>query len=81
MLRISVLCLLLAGCGGLTIPKEVLLPTPVSCIKEMPLKPLFITDVELQKLPDSDFILSLGEDRLRRKGYEKELEAVLVACK
>lgn len=79
----SLLVLFLVGCAST--PKIetriVEVPVAVSCIKQVPVKP----EYPLQgSNPDEDiFVLTkraLAEIELR-KGYEGELEAVLIACK
>lgn len=72
----------LSACSFIT-PKvqEVDIPVVVPCKVETPRKPLFIVD----SLPiGSDIfeqVKALLAERKQRQGYEKELEAVVEACK
>lgn len=77
--------LLLAGCASTFIPpvpSETSIPVGVPCltIDMIPVKPDFVSDAQLAAKPDGQFVLSLASDRLARRDYEKELEAVLFAC-
>lgn len=71
----------LTGCSLLP-PKvvEVKIPYPVSCIEAMPVKPDFISDANLIKMLDGNFVTALHIDRLKRISYIDDLEAVLSAC-
>ena len=73
--------LLLSGCSLLP-PKvqEVKIPIIVPCVKYSPVKPNLITDAELLKMIDGNFVTALHLDRLKRQSYEAELEAVLAGC-
>ncbi len=72
---------LLAGCAGQpTLPTEVRVPVPVPCITESPKSPVFITDADLLKLGDYDFVVTLAKDRKERQGYESLLEATIAGC-
>jgi hypothetical protein len=61
-------------------PVEIKIPIPVSCITQLPARPYFITDEELEKMKDGNFVTALNLDRLKRQSYELELEAILTAC-
>jgi PBP1b-binding outer membrane lipoprotein LpoB len=76
------LVLLLSGCALVSPPKvvQVKIPVMVSCIQSMPTKPSFITDVELIKMIEGNFVTALHIDRMKRQSYEAELEAILTAC-
>lgn len=73
--------LLISGCSLLP-PKvqEVKIPVIVPCVWFTPVKPNLISDAELVKLDDGNFVTALHLDRLQRRGYEAELEAVLAGC-
>lgn len=71
----------LAGCGQVVHkPTVVKVPVPVACISAAPERPAFIGDPELHRMADYEFVLALGEDRVRRRQYEAELEAVIAPC-
>jgi hypothetical protein len=76
--------LLLSSCTAMP-PKvtEVKIPVPIviKCKLEKVAKPELISDAELVKLPDGAYVWALHRDRLQRKGYEAELEAVINGCK
>lgn len=69
----------LAACGTAP-PAAVDVPIPVSCVSEAPRAPALVTDAELRAMNEYQLPLALWRDRLQRKGYERELEAVLIAC-
>lgn len=73
--------LLLSGCSFLP-PKvqEVSIPVIVACVKYTPVKPILISDADLMKLDDGNFVTALHLDRLQRQSYEAELEAVIAGC-
>lgn len=75
------LILLLTGCG-LAAPKVQTVNIPViqPCILFAPVKPSLISDAELLKMIDGNFVTALHIDRLKRQSYETELEAVIKAC-
>lgn len=73
--------LFLAGCATQQTVKEVKVPVPVSCIKEIPQKPVMVTDSQLMQMTHYEFVTALHADRLTRKDYEAMLEAVIQACK
>ena len=71
----------LAGCAGNpTLPEVVKIAVPVPCLSESPKSPAFITDADLAKLEDYEFVISLAKDRQERKSYEAILEAALAGC-
>lgn len=72
--------LLLAGCAIQQPVREVKIPVPVSCIKEIPAKPDFVTDMQLMSMTNYQFVTALHADRLLRRDYESMLEAVISAC-
>lgn len=77
------LCSIMTGCAGLPdVPTEVLIPVSTPCIaaQDMPAIPAFITDADLLKLPDGDFVIALGLDRQERIGYMALVDAILQAC-
>jgi hypothetical protein len=74
--------LLLTGCNATLppVPKEVLVPVPVPCIEKMPDAPIFLSDFDLAKLDDWNFVLELRRDQLELRGHVGVLNAVLQAC-
>jgi len=75
-------CALLAGCGSVPkLPEKVLVPVSVPCITEAIPAPAFVTDSELAKSTEYDFIISLARDRLERRQYIGTLEAVVAGCR
>jgi len=82
MKRLIVACMLLAGCSGTPkLPDKVLVPVSVPCITEAIPAPAFVTDSELAKSTEYDFIISLARDRLERRQYIGTLEAVVEGCR
>lgn len=81
-LLLLILAAALGGCGA-TIPTTttVEVPVPVSCIKESPPRPPFVSDAELAKMNDYQLPLALFRDREQRQGYEQKLEALMELCK
>ena len=73
--------LLLSGCSLLP-PKvqEIQIPVIIPCVKYSPVKPNLISDADLRKLDDGNFVTALHLDRLQRQSYEAELEAVIAGC-
>ena len=75
-------CALLAGCNGAPkLPTVVKVPVQIPCITEAIPAPAFITDSELAKSTEYDFVISLARDRLERKGYIGQLEAQVAGCR
>jgi hypothetical protein len=77
--------ILLTGCAFTTPfvkPEiiEVQVPIAVPCFSEMPTKPEFVTNEQLLELKEGNFVYSLYADRLKRIGYERELESILIGC-
>ena len=78
--------LILSGCvstGTLPdVPKETLIPVGKPCLTQdqVPTKPDFVTDTQLAKMNDEQFVLDLATDRLLRMDYEEKLEARLAGC-
>ena len=82
MRLLIVACALLAGCSSAPkLPDKVLVPVSVPCITEAIPAPAFITDSELIKSTEYDFVISLARDRLERRAYEGLLEAVIEGCR
>lgn len=54
---------------------------PVSCVREVPRGPAFVTDAELRAMSEYQLPLALWRNRLQRKAYQRELEAVVSACR
>jgi hypothetical protein len=61
-------------------PAAVDVPIPVSCVREAPRAPALVTDAELRAMNEYQLPLALWRDRLQRRSYERELEAVVQAC-
>jgi hypothetical protein len=59
---------------------EVQVPIIVPCISTLPTKPEFITNEQLLEMQDGNFVYSLYADRLKRIGYIRELESLLIGC-
>ena len=82
-MKLLPLILALSVCGCTCMPKtiEVKVPTPVPCIDTVPEKP----NMPLQAADPKEDIFSHSKKAIAeievRKGYEKELEAVISACK
>jgi len=74
-------CVTLIGCSTLQIPKEVLIPVSVSCVKEIPIKGYFLSHDELKALNAPDYVLQVTAEYLKYESYTGELEAVLSGCK
>ncbi|WP_137719363.1 hypothetical protein [Methylobacillus flagellatus] len=60
--------------------QRVEIPVPVSCIDQIPARPQLITDAELMELQPGQFVTALHVDRLKRDGYQANLEALLEGC-
>ena len=76
------LVLLLASCATLPkVPETVLTPIAVTCIKESPTKPEFMTRDDFKKLNSADYVLMMTSEWLKQNSYIGELESVLSACK
>lgn len=76
------LVLVLAGCTTLPkVPEKVLVPIAVSCIKDAPIKPDFITRNSLKQLSASDYVISITSEYLKQSSYIGELEATIQGCK
>lgn len=76
---------LLSGCTAsppvvIEKPVEVRVPVAVSCVKALPVKPVFKTDEQLKRGSDYQVVNDLLADRLAREIYELQLEAVLKGC-
>lgn len=81
-MRAALPLLLLAGCASTpALPERVEVPVPVPCVAQVPARPEFVTDAQLRAMGDYALILSLAKDRLQRRQYEAEVEAVIAACK
>ena len=76
------LILFLAGCATLPkVPETVLTPIAVTCIKESPAKPEFMTRDDFKNLNSADYVLMMTSEWLKQNSYIGELESVLSACK
>ena len=76
--------LLFTGCGTREVIREVKVPVMVKCVNNVPVKP----DMPLQDAaasPGNENLFTLAKKSLAeielRRGYESELEAVIIACK
>ncbi|MFM0391187.1 hypothetical protein [Paraburkholderia phytofirmans] len=59
---------------------EAKVQVPVSCIDAVPTAPAFLVDTDLLAPPNGSAVDRLWRDRLQRKQWEGQLEALLVAC-
>lgn len=79
-----IVCILLSGCLQTiqTVPTEVRVPVPVPCLErsQLPQTPKVLTNQELLKLNDHDFVLELGISRTVLTQYASEQRALLEAC-
>lgn len=84
MKRLSILALIivnLSACSLLpTRVQKVSVPFAIPCVQQMPTKPQLISDAELLQLTGGSFVYALHADRLKRIGYEDELQALLTSC-
>lgn len=84
---LAILAVLASGCSMLpTDPPApmvttVQVPVAMSCIDTVPARPALISDADLLALPEGNFVTALHIDRLRRDGYEAQLEALIEGCK
>lgn len=78
------LTLLLTGCASLSpAPQvvEVKIPISVSCVKEIPAKPIIHTNEQLKLFDDYGFITAIHADRLALDLHSDKLSALLEACR
>ncbi len=82
MTRLAVLALLLPlyGCPT-TVPKEVRIPVPVPCVREIPVGPETFEEPALLELDRYQFTIGLDADRRAWRAHARQLEAALIACK
>jgi hypothetical protein len=73
------LVLLLTGC--ICDPVKPTPPVIVPCVKDIPVRPALVTNVQLKGTDDFHFAPILIKDRQDREGYMKQLEAVLESCR
>lgn len=82
-MRILLLALLLAGCATEPVapPVKILVPSYVSCVKNVPTRPEF----EVESLPPDATkgakVLALARDQLPWRDYEGQLLAVIAGCR
>ena len=82
MIRAALPLLLLAGCATApALPERVEVPVPVPCVSAMPVRPDLVTDANLRAMTDYQLVLALWRDRMQRRQYEAEVEAVIAACR
>lgn len=75
------ICALLTACAGpAKLPERVLVPISTPCIAVPIPAPAFVSDPDLAKLPDYEFVLTLSKDRLERRDYISLLEAQAQGC-
>jgi hypothetical protein len=73
---------MLTGCSSFPkVPDKVLVPVPVSCVKQDAIKPDFISHDELKKLTNPNFVLTITGELLKYEGYTSELETIVKHCK
>lgn len=72
--------LLLIGCGGLQVPKTVNIPVQISCVKEIPAKPVYTFESTKGK-ERAERVKALLIDRENSIPYEAALEAIVDSCK
>lgn len=75
----------MGGCATSSVPdapKETRIPIAVPCLTpdQVPERPAFVTDADLARKTDDQFVLSLAGDRLARMEYEGKLEARIAGC-
>lgn len=76
------LCAFLTACNGVQkLPTVVKVPVSVPCITETIEAPIFVSDADLKKMADYDFVLTLAKDRLERRQYIGTLEATIAGCR
>jgi hypothetical protein len=74
-------CALLTACSGAPkLPERVLVPVATPCISAPIPAPAFISDADLLKAGDYEFVILLSKDRLERKAYIGLLEAAVSGC-
>lgn len=82
MIRAALPLLLLAGCATApALPERVEVPVPVPCVAAAPVRPEFVTDAALRAMTDYQLVVAMWRDRLQRRQYEAEVEAVIAACR
>lgn len=84
MIRLAPLLLVLAGCSTLVPepPERALVAVAASCLpKELPTRPILVTDAELARLDAYHFVIALRVNADRLTVYADELEAVVSACR
>lgn len=82
-MRAALILLLLAGCS--TQPQqapaiEVSKVVSVRCIKQAPVRPAYLTEALGPAATDIQVGDALAVDWVLSRGYEKELEAAVLAC-
>lgn len=80
ILRLVVLCALLAGCNTVQVPREVLVEVPIPCVTTKPTPPKLHTDSALRKASEGDYVLMVSADRLASRGYVRQLERMVDGC-
>lgn len=84
MIRVALVCLLLAGCASTprerVVVREVKVPVAVACAPQVPAKPTYVADEMLLDGTIFDLVQGLLVDREQRKAREVELEAAIKGC-
>ena len=86
MVKLIMLCLLVTSCTTQAIKEppsivSIKIPILTSCVKDLPLKPPFITNQDYRKLDGAQKAYMLWGERELHMGYESELESILNECK
>lgn len=81
-MKYILLLLVLTGCSSFPkVPEKVLVPVSVSCVKELPTRPQFLTHDYLKSLSNPDFVTQITAEYLEKDKYINQLEALLLACR
>jgi len=75
------LILLLAGCASAPpAPLRVEVPVMISCVGEVPTRPVYEFSALAPTATDGDIVLALARDWPRGRAYELKLEAAIAGC-
>ena len=73
---------ILAGCATTgAVPEKVLVPVPVPCVKDAPLKPFTMEESVILSMDDYSATITAWTERLLLKAYADKAEALLIACR